>query len=144
MILWVNYLRPFYAPWALATCCVVAIALVRVYTRRITDLRPAPPVISLVYVVGHIGLAVAFLWSIFGAALWACIPVIGLYAAIQILVPSPAAEFARGPVGSHLAAIEQAKNELRHLPPGPDSLAAVMKRADEIMRSRGWIPKKPE
>jgi hypothetical protein len=41
---------------------------------------------------------------------------------------------------SHLAAIQQATEELSALPPGEGKMNKVMQRADEIMRSWGWTP----
>jgi hypothetical protein len=46
-----------------------------------------------------------------------------------------------GPSMAHLAALQQASNELRHLPQGPETFQKVKQRADEIMRSEGWKPK---
>lgn len=130
-----------YAPWIAAVAFAVVIVLVRLLTNRMVQtLRPVSPWISGLYIVGFLGLTGTFFWSIFAIAWWACLPVLAAYG-LTCLVPSAVQNAMRDPTVSHLAAIRQATHELSHMPAGDTKQREVIKRADEIMRSRGWVPK---
>jgi len=131
-----------YAPWMWAVLFAVITILVRLLTNQILQrtLAPVPVWASALYLLGFVGLLATFFWSMFAIAWWGCFPVVGVYG-LTCLVPSAVKRAVRDPKIAHLAAIQQASEELDDLPAGEGKLQAVMERADQIMRSRGWIPK---
>jgi hypothetical protein len=70
----------------------------------------------------------------------ACLPVAAIYG-LTCLVPSVVQQAASDPKTVHLQAMQQAAEELKYLPSGDAKMQAIMVRADEIIRSQGWIPK---
>jgi hypothetical protein len=133
-----------YAPWVGAVFFAVIIVSVRLLTNRILEntIRPVPAWTSALYVFGFLGLLVTFFWSIFAIAWWACLPVAAIYG-LTCLVRSVVQQAASDPKTAHLVAIQQAAEELKHLPSGDAKMQAVIARADQIMRSQGWTPNPP-
>ena len=130
-----------YAPlfWAMGFAATVVGA--RLLTNRILlySLNRVPSWLSAIYMVGFLGLGVACAWAAISIAWWAGLIVLGLYGLTR-LVPSAISGAAKNPKVAHLAAIQQAVQELEHLPAGTEKMNAVMARADEIMRANGWTP----
>jgi hypothetical protein len=60
---------------------------------------------------------------------------------LTCLVSSVVQQAASDPKIVHLVAMQQAAEELKYLPSGDAKTEAIMMRADQIMRSQGWIPK---
>lgn len=63
------------------------------------------------------------------------------YCLLTCLVPSVVPQAASDPKIVHLLAMQRAAEELKYLPSGDAKMQAIMARADQIMRSQGWIPK---
>ena|ERR1035437_3098049 len=133
-----------YAPWIGAVFFALVIVFVRLLTNRILQntLKAMPKWASALYLLGFVGLLAMFLWSMFAIAWWACLPVAAIYG-LTCLVPSVVQQAAGDPKIVHLAAMQQAAEELKYLPSGDAKMKAIMVRADQIMHSQGWIPKPP-
>jgi len=131
-----------YIPWAFAGVFAAVVVFVRLATNRVMERdRRAPSAwISAIYIGGFLGLSFTFFWSMFAIAWWACLPVLVVYG-LTCLVPSSVQRGTSDPTTVHLAAIQQASDELSGMPPGSDKMQAITKRADEIMRAQGWQPR---
>lgn len=131
--------------YAALICAVLFGAMLvsgRLLTNRVLSrgISRVPVWISAIYMIGLLGLVVTSVWAFISIAWWAGVIVLGIYGLTR-LVPSALSSAANDPKIAHLAAIQQASQELAHLPPGEDKMQAVMTRADEIMRAKGWTPK---
>jgi hypothetical protein len=138
-----------YAPWLAAIICSAVIVVTRLRTNHLLGhgLGTVPKSVSAFYMGSFLGLVIAFFWAMFSIAWWASLPVLCLYALINIAIPSAASELAKfsgTSQAAYLTAAQQAVEEFKDLPPGKDKSQMVMKRADEIMRSEGWKPRDPQ
>jgi hypothetical protein len=122
-----------YTPWFLAIGCEVMILGSRLITnRRLLTGAELPTWVSLLNVVGFIGLVVTFCWSIVSIGWWGPIPIVLLYL-LSNFVPSVAAQVLTNPNIRAAAAMQQAADELSDVPPGPEKITKVQERTREIL-----------
>ena len=123
-----------YTPWLVAVGFAALMVVARLITNRsLMTTGQIPTWVSVLYMLGLVGMIAAAVWSILSVAWWGPIPILLVYLATN-LVPSVATEaYSRAKV---IGAAQQATEELSDMLPGPEKMQRVQERIGEILRVR--------
>lgn len=123
-----------YTPWLVAVGFAALMVVARLITNRsLMTTGQIPTWVSVLYMLGLVGMIAAAVWSILSVAWWGPIPILLVYLATN-LVPSVATEaYSRAKV---IGAAQQATEELSDMLPGPEKMQRVQERIGEILGVR--------